>query len=105
MRRYYSVFDYANQRLGLAPAKPLEQQPNGGHMGHKPDPAAEQRTADGPAKGGDGCVRALVHAWRMVCWLSVERFGLDSIRWLTPPPPFFCVFVHTAPHHSKRLRS
>ena len=62
MRRYYSVFDYANQRLGLAQAKPADQQPQP-RMGSPPDPAAEQRAAPAantaatpaaPPAAGDG---------------------------------------------------
>lgn len=60
MRRYYSVFDYQNQRLGLAPAKSSQEgDANGGgggggqqpqpHMGHPPTtPPAEPAPGSTP---------------------------------------------------------
>lgn len=55
MRRYYSVFDYTNQRVGLAPAKhtvvtaDAQQQ-----MGRTPTDPAVPAAIDQPTAGGDG---------------------------------------------------
>lgn len=50
MRRYYSVFDYKNERLGLANAKPSDPSRASEHHMGTPPQAPQEPSADTPGQ-------------------------------------------------------